>query len=274
MSMTLATVADALIEFILSLLRDPALSDEFDEDPQATLASNGLSGVTAEDVCAVAPIIADRPQVAPKPAPDHPMPTPPKPPGPPEPPAVHEIINIKNNLTWIDDRDTIVDQSVNQNIWAGGDVTQVFDNEAIVASGDEAIAAGDDVDASTNLDASTNIGNGAEGDVNVGNDTDTTTIEDSFNDESDNSTNTENNADVDVNESFNESTETNTTEGSNNETTVVDTTVNSAETTVSVDNSSQVAVVAESDISTESDAAVFETDDSAMTQEYVADDEF
>lgn len=268
MSMTLATVADALIEFILSLLRDPALSDEFDEDPEATLASNGLSGVTAEDVCAVAPIIADRPQVAPKPAPDHPMPGPPKPPGPPEPPAVHEIINIKNNLTWIDDRDTIVDQSVNQNIWAGGDVTQVFDNEAIVASGDESIAAGDDVDASTNLDASTNIGNGAEGDVNVGNETDVVVIDDSFNDESDNSTNTENNADIDVEGSFNESTETNTTEGSNNETTVVDTTVNSAETTVVVDNSSEVAV------SAESDAAVFETDDSAMTQEYVADDEF
>ena len=35
-----------------------------------------------------------------------------------------------------------------------------------------------------------------------------------------------------------------------------------------VDNSSEVAV------SAESDAAVFETDDSAMTQEYVADDEF
>ena len=46
-----------------------------------------------------------------------------------------------NDYTSIDDRDTTVDSSVNQNITAFGDVNQDFDND--VVSGDEAVAAGD-----------------------------------------------------------------------------------------------------------------------------------
>ena len=65
----------------------------------------------------------------------------------------------------MDDRDNIVDQSVNQNIWADGDVKQWFDNDSVIASGDRSIAAGDDAD----VDDSNNI-------------------EDSYNDNSDNST--------------------------------------------------------------------------------------
>jgi hypothetical protein len=46
-----------------------------------------------------------------------------------------------NDVTNIDDRDTTVDNSVDQNITAFGDVTQDFDND--VVSGDGAVAAGD-----------------------------------------------------------------------------------------------------------------------------------
>jgi hypothetical protein len=46
-----------------------------------------------------------------------------------------------NDLTTIDDRDTAVDQSVNQDITAFGDIDQNFDND--VVSGDGAVAAGD-----------------------------------------------------------------------------------------------------------------------------------
>ena len=46
-----------------------------------------------------------------------------------------------NDTTVIDDRDTTVDASVNQNITAFGDVNQDFDND--VVSGDGAVAAGD-----------------------------------------------------------------------------------------------------------------------------------
>ena len=53
MTTPLATIADALIEFILSLLRDPEAAAEFEQDPEGTLAANGLSDVCADDVRAV-----------------------------------------------------------------------------------------------------------------------------------------------------------------------------------------------------------------------------
>src|SRR5690606_25670440 len=68
-----------------------------------------------------------------------------------------------NDYTFIDDRDTTVDNSVNQNITAFGDVNQTFDND--VVSGDGAVAAGDD--------AQVNTGDGA---VQVGGDVSDSTI--------------------------------------------------------------------------------------------------
>ena len=52
-----------------------------------------------------------------------------------------------NDVTNIDDSDTIVDNSVNQDITAFGDVDQTFDND--VVSGDGAVAAGDDAQVNT-----------------------------------------------------------------------------------------------------------------------------
>lgn len=166
MSTPVATVADALIAFILSLLRDPAELEEFEAAPRAALAHNGLEDVCVADVQAVKPVIVDHPSVIVKPV------IPPPPPSPPDE-VIREIRNIVNQFTTIDARSTIVDQSTNQNIWTnGGDVTQIFDQEAVVASGDEAIAAGDDA---TTVDSDVDV---TIGDVSVGN----TTNEDSFND--------------------------------------------------------------------------------------------
>ncbi|GAA3203985.1 IniB N-terminal domain-containing protein [Microbacterium terregens] len=193
MSTPVATIADALIEFILSLLRDPSAVEEFDANPTGMLASNGLSDVCADDVRAVAPVVIDRPDV---------HPTPPPPPKPYPNDVIKEIKSITNNFVTIDNRATIVDQSVNQNIWTeGGDVTQIFDNEAIVASGDQAVAAGDDalVD---NSDTDVEIG-----DVSIGNETTDVDIDGSFNDAS---TETDESVDLDADESFNDgSTNTN-----------------------------------------------------------------
>ena len=186
MTTPLATIADALIEFILSLLNDPAAAEEFEEDPQGTLSRVGLSDACVEDVRAVAPVIVDRPDVHPRP---------PVPPGPPGPPSVErEIWNITNSFA-IDNRATIVDQSVNQNIWADGDVNQIFDQEAVVNSGDNGAAAGEDADVD-NSDTDTTVG-----DVAIGNEETTTNIDGSFND---GSTNTETTVDVDAEESFND----------------------------------------------------------------------
>jgi hypothetical protein len=68
-----------------------------------------------------------------------------------------------NDVTTIDDRDTTVDNSNNQNITAFGDVTQDFDND--VVSGDGAIAAGDN--------SQNNTGDGA---VQAGDDIEDSTI--------------------------------------------------------------------------------------------------
>lgn len=185
MTTPLATIADALIEFIMSLLGDPAAAAEFEADPEKVLASKGLSGACVADVRAVAPVIVDRPDVAPKP---------PAPPGPPGPPSVEkEILNITNSFQ-IDNRATIVDQSVNQNIWADGDVNQIFDNEAIVNSGDNGAAAGDDADVN-NSDTDVTVG----GDVGIGNEDTTTNIDGSFNDQS---TNTDTDVDTEIDDSF------------------------------------------------------------------------
>lgn len=158
MSTPVATIADALIEFILSLLRDPEAVAELDAEPEAVLARNNLSDVCVEDVRAVTPVIVERAEVSPKPY------VPPVKPGPPGPvtPA-KEIVNIANHFS-IENRPTIVDQSVNQNIWAKGDVLQVFDQEAVVASGDEAVAAGDDAGVDNSTDETT------IGDVTIGED--------------------------------------------------------------------------------------------------------
>lgn len=152
MTTPLATVANSIIEFILSLLRDPAALEELQKDPEAALAKSQVAGVCADDIRAVAPIVYDRPDVAPR--------VNPTPPPPSDNDVVNEISRITNNWTTIDNRATIVDQSTNQNIWTdGGDVTQIFDQSAGVASGDGSIAAGDDttIDNSDNTDIDTDI---------------------------------------------------------------------------------------------------------------------
>lgn len=228
MSVTLATVADALIEFILSLLRDPEAAAEFEEDPDGMLASRGLSSVSHADVCSVAPVLVDRHDVVPAPAKPVPVPTPSHH-DTPDNPVVREIKNITNQFTAIDDRDTIVDQSVNQNIWADGDVNQTFGNEANVASGDGSMAAGDDIGIDKTQDNSTTINAG--GDANIGNDTDVTDIDDSYNEDTDASVDTDNSTDVSLDGSANDSSTNVDVDDSLNdtstETTDVDTTVNS-----------------------------------------------
>jgi hypothetical protein len=176
MTTPLATIAEALIEFILSLLRDPAAAADFEANPEETLARKGLSNVCADDVRAVAPVIVDRPDVVARPAAV--APTPHATASANDPASVERAINNITNSFHIDNRATIVDQSVNQNIWAHGDVTQIFDQEAIINSGDHGAAAGHDAVVD---ESDTDI---TVGDVSIGNDETTTTITDSFDDES------------------------------------------------------------------------------------------
>lgn len=198
----LATIAESLIEFILSLLRDPAAAAAFEADPDRELAAAGLADVCAADVRAVTPVVVDHPQVVVKPIPVHvPVPTPkPVPVKVKDPEVVKQISSVANNY-HIDNRSTIVDQSVNQNIWAEGDVTQVFDQEAVLAIGDQSVAAGDDA----LLDQSDS--DVTLGDVSIGNEDTDVTVSDSFNDSS---TDLAAEVESDVADSFNDSSSTTT----------------------------------------------------------------
>lgn len=64
---------------------------------------------------------------------------------------------------WVNNQNTVVDQSASNNILSGGGVFQFSANESVVASGDGALAAGDDITVSQSLDRSTTIN--ADGDV-------------------------------------------------------------------------------------------------------------
>lgn len=194
MTTLLTTIADALIEFILSLLRDPAAAAEFENDPDGTLARNGLTGVCAADVQAVRPVVIDHPMVAARANPD-PIVVHVDPPVPfaADPVAVRDITQMAQTFHF-DNRSTIIDQSVNQSIWAEGDVTQQFDHEAVIASGDGANAAGHDVDDSTT--------DGTMGDVSIGNTDTDIAVDDSYNDSSSDTATT---VDATVEDSFNDS---------------------------------------------------------------------
>lgn len=137
-STPLETIADALIEFILSLLRDPDASAQFAAAPEDTLERRGLGGVTQHDVRSVMPVIVDHPAVTARPATAATTTYQTS-----QSSVVEEITNVTNTF-HIDNRSMILDQSVNQTIWAQGDVTQLFDQGAVVATGDGAVAAGDD----------------------------------------------------------------------------------------------------------------------------------
>ncbi|MGH3751533.1 MAG: IniB N-terminal domain-containing protein [Pseudonocardiaceae bacterium] len=49
----------SLIEFLLNLLRDEAAQEEFERDPEGTLARHGLDGLSGQDVRDAAPLVAD-----------------------------------------------------------------------------------------------------------------------------------------------------------------------------------------------------------------------
>ena len=161
MSTVIATMANALIEFILSLLRDPEVAEEFAADPEGTLHSRGLEGVTYSDMCAVLPMVYDNPQVVQR---TDPAPAPSGGGGGEVGPGqvIRQLQDVITNNAYVTNNATIVDQSVNQNLWAQGDILQMFDNEALIASGAGASVAGRDIVNDDSRDSSTTITTGRD----------------------------------------------------------------------------------------------------------------
>jgi len=209
----MTTIANVLLEFLMKLLRDPEAAAAFRSDPDKVLAEAGLGGVCTEDVEAVMPVIFDYAPVRVDSSFDRDYDTggndidvggnvsrpgrddhdSPDDDGGDRPRydddhahAVQQLSHVVNNYAYtstVDDRDTLTDQSVNQNIWADGDVVQLFDNDAVIASGDHAVAAGDDAHVDNSHDESTKTWVDADDGATV------VVGEDNFSDEIDNSGN-------------------------------------------------------------------------------------
>ena len=176
----------SVIDLLLDLFRSEESQQELADDPSAFLAENVPEGLTAEQVLEAMPgVCAALPpeqaeslrtayglsaagaaagggggpsyDIDPQSGPAGPPPVDPG--GDPVEQVLQQlnyytnVVNTTNqtfednDVTNIDDSDTTVDASVNQNITAFGDVTQDFDND--VVSGDGAVAAGDNAQVNT-----------------------------------------------------------------------------------------------------------------------------
>ncbi|WP_028923391.1 IniB N-terminal domain-containing protein [Pseudonocardia acaciae] len=139
-----------LLDWIMSLLRDPEARADFQADPQGYAADNGLANLSAADVHDALTLIADNQSAGydhrhggdngvhypPPRHPDH-----------NDGDGASYLNNyVTNNYTTIEDHSTNIDNSVHQNIDTdGGDFDQVIDNDPVVASGDGSVASGGDI---------------------------------------------------------------------------------------------------------------------------------
>jgi hypothetical protein len=301
------TLASQLVQFLMSLFNNPHAAQAFLADPEQALSDAGLADVCAADVDAAMPVVLDYAPITISASSfdrqyntggnaawtghngghgsgfipplagggsgnylnDHAQ-------------TVQQLQQVVNNYSYssiVDDRDTVTDQSVNQNIWADGDVSQFFDNHATIAHGDHAMAAGDDID----FDDSFNLRDSSSTDNSVDNSTDysvtagrdanigTTDVDDAFNTDSsiDDSFNTD--FDLDVADSFNDSSD-NSADNSHNSVDIyadledVGNTDNSVSSTV--DNSVELENVGNTDNSVAVDME-FEDFDNTYTDESV-----
>ena len=146
------TTSTSLLDWILSLLRDPDSRAAFQADPEGYASDHGFQDLSSADVHDALCLIADNGSASY----DHKFTAsdvhyPP----PPHYDSHHDApqyLNhyITNNYKVIDEHNTNIDDSVHQNIDThGGDFHQVIDNDPVVASGDGAVAAGGDIKDST-----------------------------------------------------------------------------------------------------------------------------
>jgi len=167
----------SLFDTLLGIFTDDDTNTEFNQNPEGFLNQNGLGNVTSQDIEAEMPRVLEAIQGNSGGATQGgaasfagsgnvTLPPPPAPSGGEGGgyegglsgaiESINHYTNVfnetnqsfqDNDVTNIDDRDTTVDASVNQNITAFGDVTQDFDND--VVSGDGAVAAGDNAQVNT-----------------------------------------------------------------------------------------------------------------------------
>ncbi len=197
-----------LVDIIRSLFGDPHAAAAFQADPQKFIQDNGMEDASYEEINEAVILACDGPvsqgavvtgstfgsTVAPQvssggvsapAAPAHSAPATPPPP-PPAPPvdmppaqAVEQIVNYYvtevHETTTVDDRDTYTDNSVQNNVVAenGAHVDITNDNDTVTASGDGAVAGGEDSDFEgvATGDGAVAAGDDIDGNVNTGTNT-------------------------------------------------------------------------------------------------------
>ncbi|HLU58728.1 MAG TPA: IniB N-terminal domain-containing protein [Pseudonocardia sp.] len=143
----------SLIEFLRMLIFNEEAREDFAENPEKALDDAGLGHLSAEDVADALAILHDDSQnadfsrdfnsggneinvAAPAPVSGG--------------ESAAEYINHYITNNYIDDRDTNIDNSTNLQVDTdGGDFSADIDVDSTVASGDGAVAAGDDIEDST-----------------------------------------------------------------------------------------------------------------------------
>ena len=164
-----------LVAFITELFSHHDLRAAFSEDPQGTLHNAGLDNVSPADIHDALALCAGEESGSGHHATSF---------APPPPPPVHhdyatpaqsheaavQYLNSYITNTFVDDRDTTVDNSVHQSVDThGGNFDQDLDIHSTTASGDGAVAVGGDVDHSPITTGDNNqVGdNNVHGDGNV-----------------------------------------------------------------------------------------------------------
>ncbi|MCU1664100.1 MAG: hypothetical protein JWR58_4165, partial [Pseudonocardia sp.] len=171
------TSSTSLIDLLLNLLRDPQALAAYQNDPQGFLSSCG--DVAPADIHDALVLLQDSQDAdhsrdhntgGNHVAAAHIPPPPPAHAGESDHEAAVRYLNTYITNNYVDDRDTIVDNSVNQQVDThGGNFDQDIDGHSPVASGDGAVAAGGNIDGSTVVTGHDNqVGQGnIRGDGNV-----------------------------------------------------------------------------------------------------------
>jgi len=148
---------NSLLEFLRDLLNDADERAEYERNPEQYLREHGFADLCGDDVRDAMVLVRDNISTGSGPVSvtQH-MPPPPPPaealPGETDlDSAIRQLNYVTTNyaITEVDDRDIVTDNSVTTSILAGDDVNfdqDIYqDNDPVVASGDGAIAAGDDI---------------------------------------------------------------------------------------------------------------------------------
>jgi hypothetical protein len=153
-----------LLDWILSILRDPDERAAFQTDPDDYAEQHGFGDLSSADVHDALWLIADNQSASY----DHSgsqMHYPPPQHYHNDDHAGHYLNHyITNNYSIIDDRDNVIDNSVHQDVdTGGGDFDQVIDHDTAIASGEGSTAIGEDNNgdiSSAGHDSTTAFGDG------------------------------------------------------------------------------------------------------------------